>query len=108
LSDSDNVSVIGSQGYWILPEETIKPLQEPMYPSGTQTQRLDTTVTFFPIDFQRMFDAKAKAEFSVLNVQKDAKAIDETEGILSAYASKLAEQNIEPAELVKKVWKISE
>jgi len=92
LSDSDKASVIGDQGYWILSEETFKPLLEPTYPSGTpQTQRLDTVTGFF-----------------ALSVQKDAKAIDETEGILSAFASKLAEQNIEPAELVKKVWKTSE
>ncbi|MEM3874658.1 MAG: hypothetical protein QXU45_05945 [Candidatus Bathyarchaeia archaeon] len=107
MSDSDVASVIGSQGYWILPEEMIKPLLEPMYPSGTQAQRLDT-VTFCPLEFQRMFDTRAKVEFFVLNVPKNMKAIDETEGILSALASKLAEQNIEPVDLVKKVWKTSE
>lgn len=107
MPDSDIVSVIGSQKYWILPQETIELSLEPMYPSGTQTQTLDT-VTFCPIDFQRIFDAKAKVEIFVLRTQKDAKAIDETEGILSTFASKLAEQNIEPADLVKKIWKTSE
>lgn len=48
-----------------------------------------------------VFDERSKATFLVLNVQKDERAVDETEGILSA----LVGQDIETADLVKKVWK---
>lgn len=53
---------------------------------------------------QRVFDEKSKRGFLVLSVQKNEKAIDETEGILSM----LVKQNLETADLVKKVWKASE
>jgi len=108
LSESNIPSVIGSQKYWILPEEIIEPLLlEPMYPSGTQAQISDT-VSFCHPTFQKLFDARAKVEIVILNVPKNMKAIGETEGILCHLAAKMEEQNIEPADLVKKVWKTSE
>jgi hypothetical protein len=108
LSDPNISSVIGIQQNWILPEEVIEQiLLKPMYPSGTQAQISDT-VSFCPLDLQKLFDVKAKAEIVILNVPKNIKAIDETEGILCHLTAKMKEQNMEPADLVKKVWKNSE
>jgi hypothetical protein len=46
-----------------------------------------------------------KAEITILNVPKNIKAIGETEGILCHLTAKMKEQNMEPEDLVKRVWK---
>jgi len=108
LSDSDVVSIIGAQGNWILPDRTIEPaLPEPIYPSGTQAQIGDSVSYCIPYA-QGMFDAKSGLQVCVLNVPKNAKAIDETEGVLSHLAQELEEQSLEPVDLVKRAWKSSE
>jgi hypothetical protein len=82
LSGSDVVSVIGTQRNWILPEGTIElVLQEPVYDSGTQAQIGDTVSCCLPYA-QRIFDVKSGLQVCVLNVPKNASAIDETEGVL--------------------------
>ena len=108
MSDSDVTSIIGAQRNWILPEETIElVLPELMYNSGTQAQMGDTVSYCLPYA-QKIFDVKSGLQICVLNVPKNAKAIDETEGVLHHLAQKLEEQSLEPVDLVKRAWKSSE
>jgi hypothetical protein len=108
LSDSDIVSFIGDQRNWILPEETIElVLPEPTYLSGTQSQ-IGATVSFCLPYAQNIFDAKSGLRICVLNVVKNTRAIDETEGILDQFARELEEQSLQPVDLVKRAWKSSE
>ena len=109
MSNSDTETVNGPQGYWVLPEERIElPLLEIEYPSGTQAQTSDS-FTYCPYPFARtIVDAKTGLLVCVLSEPKDAKAIDETEGILSHLARDLEEENLEPVDLVKRAWKSSE
>lgn len=108
MSDSDVLSIIGSQRYWILPEEIIDlAIPEFTYPSGTQAE-FSNTLYIHITPFQRIFDARSGLEICVLNVPKDLRAIDETAGILKHLSRKLKDQNIEPVDLVKRAWKTSE
>lgn len=108
MSDSNALSILGSQRYWNLPEEIIDlDVPEFTYPSGTRAEFNDT-VSICITHFQRIFDAKSGLEIYVLNVPKDLRAIDETEGILKNLSQKLKDQNIEPVDLVKRAWKTSE
>lgn len=107
MSDSDVLSVIGSQKYWILPEETINlVIPEFTYTSGSKPEFNDT-LSFYTTNIQRIFDIKSRSEICVLYVQKNIKAIIETEGILKHLARKLKKQHIEPVDLVKRAWKTS-
>ena len=108
MSEPDIESFVTTQEYWILPERNIEPaLPEPTYPSGTQAQIGDSVSYCVPCA-QRMLDAKSGLQVCVLNVPKNARAIDETEGVLSHLAQELEEQSLEPVDLVKRAWKSSE
>jgi len=108
LPDSDIVSIIGTQRNWILPEETIEiVLSELTYNSGTWAQIGDTVSYCLPYA-QNIFDEKSGLQICVLNVPKNARAIDETEGVLHHLAQELGEQSLEPVDLVKRAWKRSE
>lgn len=108
MSEPDIESIVTTQEYWILPEKNIEPtLTEPIYPSGTQAQIRDSVSYCVPCA-QRMFDAKSGLQVCVLSVPKNARAIDETDGVLSYLAQELEEQSLEPVDLVKRAWKSSE
>lgn len=108
MSDSDVLSVLGSQKYWILPEEIIEVVPpEPTYSSGTQA-KISDTVSFCIPSTQRVFDVKSELEIYVLNIPKDVRAIEETEGILKHLAEELEDHKIEPVDLVKRAWKTGE
>jgi hypothetical protein len=108
MSDSDVLSILSAERYWILPEETIElPLSETTYPSWTKAQVSDSFSCCFPFA-QEIFDVKSGLQICVLAVAKNAKAIDETEGILSYLEHELQERDLEPVDLVKRAWKSSE
>ena len=108
MSESDIESFVTGQEYWILPEKNIEPdLPEPKYHSWTEAQIGDSVSYCVPC-VQRIFDAKSGLQVCALNVPKNARAIDETEGVLSHLAQELEEQRLEPVNLVKRAWKSSE
>ena len=105
---SDQVaSFIGPQRNWILPRIPPTRREPQEVQSGIVGQDFSTVSPSSPVP-ERLYDLKTGMYIHVLNVPKNPKSIDQTEGILSEFAPKLDEEGIEPADLVKRAWKTSE
>jgi len=108
LSAYDVVSFIGTQRNWIIPESVVElDLTDVDYASGTEGTSIGTVTLTTPHP-QRIYDPKSGLQICILDVPKDARSIDQTEGILSKFERKLTEEKIEPVDLVKRAWKSSE
>lgn len=108
MSVYDVASFIGTQRNWIIPESVVVPnLADVDYASVTDGTSLGTVTVTTPHP-QRVYDPKSGLQICILNVPKDARSIDQTEGILSKFEKKLADEKIEPVDLVRRAWKTSE
>jgi hypothetical protein len=58
--------------------------------------------------FLRTLDEKTGRYIHILDVSKDARFLNETEGILKELNERLNEEGIDTPDLVKKAWKTSE
>lgn len=107
MSTTD-VSYIGIQRNWTIPTNFIEQeFEETEYPSVTEGTGA-TTISLSSQSIQKIFDPKSGLQIYVLNVPKDAKAIKQTAGILARFEKRLAEEHVEPVDLVKRAWKTSE
>ncbi len=108
MSASD-VTYIGMQGSYVIPIPIRIPeiMPEPLFASVTGAQNADT-VSLSSQCLQKIYDPKSGLHIWVLSFPKDARALDETEGILNHLAPQLEKEGLDSVKLVKRAWKTSE